>query len=65
MNFPEASLLDGVRIAIGLVWIVFGLLFKVANLVPRHRRIVARVVGERFSGSIVFAVGLAEAGLGV
>lgn len=34
------------RLGIAGVWLVFGLLFKALGAVPRHRAIVARVVGE-------------------
>lgn len=53
------------RYAIAAVWLVFGLGFKVFNLMPRHRRIVARVLGERFAAPITICVGLGEAGIGV
>jgi DoxX-like family len=53
------------RLGIGLVWIVFGLLFKALGAVPRHRRIVARVLGERASGPVLFAVAAGETALGL
>jgi hypothetical protein len=67
--FPSATLLPAgaagawvvaVRIATASVWLAFGLLFKLLGLVPRHRAIVAAVVGEAAAGPLTFAVGAAE-----
>jgi hypothetical protein len=57
------SHLTWLRLGIVLVWLVFGLLFKALGAVPRHRRIVARVVGEARSGAVLWMVALAEIGL--
>jgi hypothetical protein len=53
------------RLGVALVWLVFGLLFKAVGAVPRHRRIVARVVGQARSGGVLWIVALAEIGIGV
>jgi len=53
------------RVALAAVWIVFGLVFKVAGLVPRHRLIVAAAVGEAAAGPVTLVVGCAEAVLGL
>ena len=53
------------RVALAAVWLVFGLVFKVAGVVPRHRMIVAAVVGEAAAGPVTLAVGLGEAALGL
>ncbi len=53
------------RILTAAVWFVFGIGFKVLNLVPRHRVIVAAVLGEAVAGPVTVLVGLAEAGIGV
>lgn len=45
---------------IALIWLVNGLYCKVLGLVPRHREIVARILGERFSGGITVLIGVAE-----
>jgi hypothetical protein len=48
------------RITTALVWLVFGLGFKVLGLVPRHERIVAAVLGEAWAAPVTFAVGVGE-----
>jgi uncharacterized membrane protein YphA (DoxX/SURF4 family) len=58
-------LLLWLRVALAAVWIVFGLVFKVAGLVPRHRLIVAAAVGEAAAGPVTLVVGCAEAALGL
>jgi uncharacterized membrane protein YphA (DoxX/SURF4 family) len=60
-----SALVRLIRIGLAVVWIMFGVLFKVANLVPRHEQIVARVVGERAARLAVVAIGLAEASMGL
>ena len=52
------------RIGIALVWLLFGLFFKALGAVPRHRQIVARVVGPASAGPVLWLVALAEIGLG-
>lgn len=47
------------------VWLTHGLLCKTLGAVPRHRRIVARVVGERAAGPMTLAVGAGEIVLAV
>lgn len=49
---------------IAAVWITFGLYFKLLNQVPRHRQIVARVLGPRFA-RLTPLIGLAEILLGL
>ncbi|MCA8964348.1 MAG: DoxX-like family protein [Planctomycetes bacterium] len=53
------------RFGTAAVWIVFGLVFKVLHLVPRHERIVADVLGEGVAGPLTIAVGVAETLLGL
>jgi hypothetical protein len=48
------------RITTALVWLVFGLGFKVLGLVPRHERIVAAVLGETWAAPVTLAVGVGE-----
>jgi hypothetical protein len=59
------TLTTALRLGIASVWLVFGLGFKVLGLVPRHRAIVASVVGEDLAGAATIAIGCAEALLGV
>jgi hypothetical protein len=63
--FDVRSHLTWIRLGIALVWIVFGLVFKALGAVPRHRRIVARVVGERHCGAVTSLVAIGELGLGL
>jgi hypothetical protein len=54
-----------VRLAVAAVWLVFGLAFKAFDLVPRHRRIVSRVVGAGLAGPVTALVALGESALGL
>ena len=45
---------------IAAVWMINGLFFKVLNLVPRHEKIVARIVGTNFSHPLVMIIGFSE-----
>jgi uncharacterized membrane protein YphA (DoxX/SURF4 family) len=54
-----------IRIATASVWIVFGFLFKVMGLVPRHRLIVAAVLGEAAAGPVTLMIGGAETLMGL
>ena len=53
------------RYAIAAVWLVFGLGFKVFNLMPRHREIVARVLGPKVAVPMTILIGFGEAAIGV
>lgn len=53
------------RVVVGLVWITFGLLFKVLRLLPRHERIVAEILGERVAPWLTRLIGLGETALGL
>jgi 1,6-anhydro-N-acetylmuramate kinase len=46
------------------VWIFHGLYSKLLHGIPRHREIVARVLGPAFATPVTIAVGLAEILLG-
>jgi uncharacterized membrane protein YphA (DoxX/SURF4 family) len=46
-----------------LVWFVNGLYCKVLNGVPRHRQIVARILGESHAATLTILIGLAEIGM--
>jgi hypothetical protein len=58
------SHLTWLRLGVALVWFLFGLLFKALDAVPRHRQIVARVVGEARGGAVLWLVAITEIGLG-
>ena len=50
-------------LATSAVWLLFGLVFKVFDIVPRHRMIVARLLGESASGPLTILIGLGECGI--
>jgi hypothetical protein len=50
-------------IFIAAVWLINGLFCKVLGLVPRHREIVARILGETHADLITKAIGFAEIGM--
>ena len=45
---------------IAAVWIINGLFCKVLNLVPRHQKIVARILGETYAAQLTKLIGIAE-----
>jgi DoxX-like family len=45
---------------IAAVWIANGLFCKVLNLVPRHREIVARIIGNAHAEVLTRAIGFSE-----
>jgi len=53
-------LITALTLATAVVWLVFGIWFKIFGLVPRHRLIVAAVVGEAAAGPVTVLVGAAE-----
>ena len=50
---------------IALVWLANGLFCKVLNLVPRHRQIVARILGDAHAAALTTAIGFAEIAMAV
>lgn len=50
----------GFRVLLASVWLAFGLLAKILNLVSRHRSIVARIVGEDSAAVLTPAIGVFE-----
>jgi uncharacterized membrane protein YphA (DoxX/SURF4 family) len=55
----------GIRILAATVWFVFGTLFKVLNMLPRHREIVAAILGTEIAPLITTSIGLAETAIGL
>jgi hypothetical protein len=43
-----------------MIWLANGLICKVLDLVPRHRQIVAEIIGEEYAGLFTIAIGIAE-----
>jgi hypothetical protein len=54
-----------VQLLIGAVWIFHGLYSKLLNGIPRHRAIVARVLGEPRAGVATLLIGAGEVALGL
>jgi hypothetical protein len=52
-------------ITVGSVWLFHGLYSKILNGIPRHRQIIARILGNRIAGVATVAIGLFEILLGV
>jgi hypothetical protein len=59
------SHLTWLRVGVALVWLLFGLVFKALDLVPRHRMIVGRVLGERWATPVTLLVAVGESTLGL
>jgi hypothetical protein len=62
---PQRAGIDPLRVGIAAVWLVFGVGFKLLNLVPRHRLIVARIVGEGAAGPLTVVIGAAETAIAI
>jgi hypothetical protein len=60
----SAWLVLSVRIIAATVWFVFGMIFKVLGTVPRHREIVATIVGISSAPLVTVVIGLLETALG-
>ncbi len=63
--FSQPRLLLVLRLGTASVWIIFGLVFKLLNLLPRHESIVAAVLGPTWAGPVTLAVGLVEVLIGL
>ena len=50
---------------IATVWIINGLFCKVLNFVPRHEKIVARILSEDYSRLITIAIGFSEIAIAI
>jgi uncharacterized membrane protein YphA (DoxX/SURF4 family) len=53
------------RVGVAAVWIVFGVAFKLLRLVPRHERIVARILGDEVAPVLTRLIGVGELFVGV
>lgn len=47
------------------VWLANGLFCKVLDLVPRHREIVGRILGEEYAPLLTKLIGLGEIGVAI
>jgi uncharacterized membrane protein YphA (DoxX/SURF4 family) len=61
----RAWIVLSIRILATVVWFVFGSIFKVVGAVPRHREIVAEILGDDIAPLITLLIGLAETALGL
>ncbi|MCU0633414.1 MAG: DoxX-like family protein [Gemmatimonadaceae bacterium] len=57
-------MLFAAQLLIGAVWIFHGLYSKLLRGIPRHRAIVARVLGERHADVATTVIGVGEIALG-
>ncbi|HEX7262313.1 MAG TPA: DoxX-like family protein [Luteolibacter sp.] len=55
--------MKSLRYFFAAVWLVNGLLCKVLDVVPRHREIVARILGEDHALALTRLIGMAEIGM--
>lgn len=60
MSDPSRSLLQFLRVGTALVWLVYGAVFKLSGLVPRHQMIVGEMVGPSRAVTITIVIGIAE-----
>lgn len=54
-----------IRVAIAAVWIFHGLYSKILDGVPRHRLVVARILGDHYARPLTLAIGAGEIPLGL
>ncbi len=62
---PSADVPDMLGLSIGAVWVFHGIYSKIGGGIPRHRRIVARILGEEIAGPATIAIGAMETLLGL
>ncbi len=66
MNVTSAyQLAKMFQTVIGSVWIFHGFYSKICHGIPRHRLIVARILGERLSRPATILIGVFEIAIGV
>jgi uncharacterized membrane protein YphA (DoxX/SURF4 family) len=53
------------RYLIAAVWFISGLFCKVLNFVPRHERIVAKILGNGYAAPLTRLIGIGEILMGV
>src|SRR5690348_3166358 len=55
----------GSQMLIGSVWVFHGFYSKILNRIPRHRLIVAKILGANNAGVFTRVIGLLEVSLGI
>lgn len=63
--FQSDTLHIAAQIVIGSVWVFHGLYSKILSGIPRHRLIVAKILGTTNAGIMTKTIGLLEVILGV
>ncbi len=63
--FPSHTFHTAAQIAIGSVWVFHGLYSKILNGIPRHRLIVAKILGAANAGISTRLIGVLEVLLGL
>jgi uncharacterized membrane protein YkgB len=61
----RGGVIAALRIATAGVWLLFGVVFKLLDVVPRHRTIIAAIVGDAASTTATRLIGAAEALMGL
>src|SRR2546423_13756860 len=61
----RAKTVLAIRILAVIVWFIFGMIFKALNVIPRHREIVAHVLGSEIAPLVTVLIGLAETTIGI
>ena len=60
MVIAPATLHRLLTYATAAVWLINGLFCKVLNLVPRHKQIVARILGDQYAPVLTVTIGVSE-----
>jgi uncharacterized membrane protein YphA (DoxX/SURF4 family) len=61
----RAKIVLAIRVLVAVIWFVLGTVFKVMGVVPRHREIVAHVLGPEIAQLVTVLIGVAETALGI
>lgn len=64
-HVAQPRLGDMLNVSVAAVWLVNGLFAKLLNLVPRHREIVAEILGQKHAVWMTPAIGVGEVLLAV
>jgi hypothetical protein len=62
--FDLGSAASLAQLFVAMVWIVFGLVFKLLRAVPRHEQIVAGILGDRVAPVLTRLIGVGECSVG-
>ncbi len=58
--FSSKYIYTAINYFIAAIWFINGLFCKVLNLVPRHRQIVAGILGQNHATEFTVVIGIAE-----